>query len=143
MRGALASVIMVTSLTLSSCLSFSADDKSHRGYGPPPHAPAYGYRHHHQGARLAFDSKLGVYVVLSQNEDDWFLIRVDKTSCGLEECAGMGGYDRYSVEMDQNPCGGPGENDCEDNTTTFYVQVYTEAPTGQSCRDFTLQITNG
>ncbi len=42
------------------------------GHGPPPHAPAHGYRrkqqqaYHHQGgdAKLAFDSDLGVYVVL-------------------------------------------------------------------------------
>ena len=63
MRGALASVVLVTALTLSGCLAVSADGKSHRGHGPPPHAPAHGYRHHHQGVTLAFDSKLGVYVV--------------------------------------------------------------------------------
>lgn len=33
------------------------------GYGPPPHAPAHGYRHKHQGAELIFDSGMGVYVV--------------------------------------------------------------------------------
>lgn len=32
--------------------------------GPPPHAPAHGYRHKHSdGIVLVFDSKLGVYVV--------------------------------------------------------------------------------
>ena len=43
-----------------------------RGHGPPPHAPAHGYRwkqkhaYHHQEAEveLVFDSGLGVYVVL-------------------------------------------------------------------------------
>ena len=35
------------------------------GHGPPPHAPAHGYRHKHQhGVELEFDSGLGVYAVL-------------------------------------------------------------------------------
>ena len=38
--------------------------------GPPPHAPAHGYRHKHHkhhkhGAELVFDSGLGVYVVVA------------------------------------------------------------------------------
>jgi hypothetical protein len=32
--------------------------------GPPPHAPAHGYRHKHGGADLLYDKDLGVYVVL-------------------------------------------------------------------------------
>lgn len=35
-------------------------------HGPPPHAPAHGYRHklnHHGGVQIAFDSGIGVYVV--------------------------------------------------------------------------------
>ena len=33
--------------------------------GPPPHAPAHGYRHRHRrhGTNLVFDTGLGVYVV--------------------------------------------------------------------------------
>lgn len=35
-----------------------------RGYGPPPHAPAHGYRHRYRrGVDLVFDSGLGVYLV--------------------------------------------------------------------------------
>ncbi len=35
------------------------------GYGPPPHAPAHGYRHKHKhGVKLVFDSNLGVYIVI-------------------------------------------------------------------------------
>lgn len=39
---------------------------SGRGWGPPPHAPAHGYRRKHRrsGAELVFDSGLGVYVVV-------------------------------------------------------------------------------
>ncbi|TDQ48382.1 hypothetical protein EV696_107118 [Permianibacter aggregans] len=32
--------------------------------GPPPHAPAHGYRHKQGGVDLSFDSGLGVYVVI-------------------------------------------------------------------------------
>lgn len=38
------------------------------GHGPPPHAPAHGYRRKHHApegdVELAFDSELGVYVVI-------------------------------------------------------------------------------
>jgi len=64
MRSVLASLALVTALTISGCLAVSVDDKPNRGYGPPPHAPAHGYRHHHQGAELAFDSGIGVYAVV-------------------------------------------------------------------------------
>jgi hypothetical protein len=36
--------------------------------GPPPHAPAHGYRHKHGGADLVFDKELGVYIVLGHKE---------------------------------------------------------------------------
>jgi hypothetical protein len=46
--------------------------------GPPPHAPAHGYRRHHQsGCELQFDKSLGVYVVIGRTatyfHDDSFL----------------------------------------------------------------------
>jgi hypothetical protein len=42
--------------------------------GPPPHAPAHGYRRKHQqdGVDLVFDSGLGVYVVVG-TPDCWWL----------------------------------------------------------------------
>jgi hypothetical protein len=37
--------------------------------GPPPHAPAHGYRHkHHQGVEMVFDAELGVYVVVGRKD---------------------------------------------------------------------------
>ena len=42
----------------------SADTKQvkHKRKGPPPHAPAHGYRHkHHDGVELQYDTGLGVY----------------------------------------------------------------------------------
>jgi hypothetical protein len=49
-----------------------------RQAGPPPHAPAHGYRHKHRsGAELRFDSHLDVYVVVGQTNvyfhDGWFV----------------------------------------------------------------------
>lgn len=45
-----------------------------RGHGPPPHAPAHGYRRKQlrQGVDLVFDAGLGVYVVVGL-EDTFFL----------------------------------------------------------------------
>jgi len=35
--------------------------------GPPPHAPAHGYRYKHEhGVVLEYDNKLGVYIVLEK-----------------------------------------------------------------------------
>lgn len=40
-------------------------DRSYHRPGPPPHAPAHGYRHkHHDGHDLEYDTELGVYIVL-------------------------------------------------------------------------------
>lgn len=40
-------------------------DRNYQEPGPPPHAPAHGYRHKHRDGRdLEYDSYLGVYVVL-------------------------------------------------------------------------------
>ncbi len=37
----------------------------HKGHGPPPHAPAHGYRQKNQhGLELEFDSGLGVYLTV-------------------------------------------------------------------------------
>jgi hypothetical protein len=39
-----------------------------RQTGPPPHAPAHGYRHkHHQGVNLVYDAEIGVYLVMGHD----------------------------------------------------------------------------
>ncbi|MDX1483436.1 MAG: hypothetical protein R3229_03045 [Alphaproteobacteria bacterium] len=44
-----------------------------RGWGPPPHAPAHGYRHHYRrGVDLVFDSGLGVYLVADARRTYYF-----------------------------------------------------------------------
>jgi hypothetical protein len=82
MRRVLVSLV-VTAVTLSGCVALSVNGSSDRGHGPPPHAPAHGYRHHHQGAKLAFDSKLGVFVVVGYPDyfySDGQFLRLDAGS---------------------------------------------------------------
>lgn len=57
---------------LAGCIAVDAPHGYHRHGGPPPHAPAHGYRRNHQGHDLVFDSHLGVYVVVGV-ADMWFL----------------------------------------------------------------------
>jgi hypothetical protein len=40
--------------------------------GPPPHAPAHGYRHKHRNRDLVYDANIGVYVVVGL-PDVWFV----------------------------------------------------------------------
>ena len=53
-------------LMLVSCasLTIGAGSGRKRGHGPPPHAPAHGYRHKQNGVELVYDSGRGVYVVV-------------------------------------------------------------------------------
>ncbi len=40
--------------------------------GPPPHAPAHGYRHkQHKGMELVFDAQLGVYLIVGRPHHDF------------------------------------------------------------------------
>ncbi len=61
-------VLACMTFMLVSCESFSIGMGSGRRHkpkhGPPPHAPAHGYRHKHQGVELVYDSGRGVYVVV-------------------------------------------------------------------------------
>ncbi|PHS71467.1 MAG: hypothetical protein COB23_00355 [Methylophaga sp.] len=58
--------IIVTALLVGCIDSASVrygDSGHHYKKGPPPHAPAHGYRHKHKNRDLIFDSGIGVYVV--------------------------------------------------------------------------------
>jgi hypothetical protein len=48
-----------------------------RDHGPPPHAPAHGVRRqqHRDGVELAFDSGLGVHVVVNRPDYYWYTDR--------------------------------------------------------------------
>ena len=65
-----AAVMACAALMVASCSSVgichTSSEKIGRGNGPPPHAPAHGYRHKHKtkGVELVYDSGRGVYVVV-------------------------------------------------------------------------------
>ena len=68
----LAVALICATMVLVSCRSArvrrTSSHKREHVYvqGPPPHAPAHGYRHkhHEHGVELVYDSGLGVYVVV-------------------------------------------------------------------------------
>ena len=64
-----------------------------RGHGPPPHAPAHGYRaKNQQGAQLMFDSRLGVYVVLDlPGVYFWSDVYYRQAKVGWERCDRLDG----------------------------------------------------
>lgn len=71
MARTLVATLLGCALALTSCAHrhHSHDPHEHAGSahpggGPPPWAPAHGYRHKHQGGDLRFDAQLGVYVVI-------------------------------------------------------------------------------
>ncbi len=61
-------ILAAGSITLSSCTGVIHCRSSQEPAvvvksGPPPHAPAHGYRQKHEGVALVFNSDLGLYVV--------------------------------------------------------------------------------
>ena len=74
----LAVALICSTMVLVSCRSArvrrTSSHKREHVYvqGPPPHAPAHGYRHKHQGVELVYDSGLGVYVVVELADHFYF-----------------------------------------------------------------------
>ncbi len=76
----LAVALICATMVLVSCRSARVRRTSSRKHehvyvqGPPPHAPAHGYRHkhHEHGVELVYDSGLGVYVVVELADHFYF-----------------------------------------------------------------------
>jgi hypothetical protein len=71
--------IALLSLTASGCVnraSVGYGEDRHYHDGPPPHAPAHGYRAKHHHRDMVYDSRLGAYVVLGYRDhyyhDGWY-----------------------------------------------------------------------
>ena len=64
--------------------------------GPPPHAPAHGYRHkHHRGHELVYDSEINAYIVLNVPETYFgnnFYIRLSTDGRWIVSTALEGGW---------------------------------------------------
>lgn len=57
--------LMMTMAVASGCAKRGpVFDEGYQRGGPPPHAPAHGYRHKHKNHDMRYDSALGVYVLL-------------------------------------------------------------------------------
>jgi hypothetical protein len=71
--------LLAAILLLPACASHHRGGyDGHRHYhgGPPPHAPAHGYRAKHRHHDMVYDSRLGAYVVLGYRDhyyhDGWY-----------------------------------------------------------------------
>lgn len=64
-RQILSSLLIGSVLIVSGCAVYPAH---HHGYGPPPYAPAHGYRAKHHHHDLVYDVHLGVYVVVGLHD---------------------------------------------------------------------------
>ena len=56
--------MITTTMFLSACNVINVHEHGYERNGPPPHAPAHGYRHKHRGHTLEYDHELGVYIVI-------------------------------------------------------------------------------
>ena len=56
--------MVASAMLLSACSVVAVHDHGYEHNGPPPHAPAHGYRHKHKHHDLEYNSDLGIYVVI-------------------------------------------------------------------------------
>jgi len=56
----LGTMLLAGTFGVTGCAVHTVHD---HGYGPPPHAPAHGYRYHYQHHDLVYDANLGVYLL--------------------------------------------------------------------------------
>ena len=66
MKKILLLAVLLSPILASGCVHHHYHEPGYSRGGPPPHAPAHGYRHKHYNHDLVFDSGLGVYVVLGR-----------------------------------------------------------------------------
>lgn len=80
MRVLLLLTAALLTVTVSGCatrasVGYGDHDRHYHG-GPPPHAPAHGYRAKHHHHDMVYDSRLGAYVVLGYDDyyynDGWY-----------------------------------------------------------------------
>ena len=57
-----------SAILLSACTVVKVHEDGYEHNGPPPHAPAHGYRHKHKKHDLEYNSDLGIYVVIGLAE---------------------------------------------------------------------------
>lgn len=60
--------VFLTACVGSTSVRYDSDPHPQYKKGPPPHAPAHGYRHKHHKHDMIFDSGVGAYVVVGWAE---------------------------------------------------------------------------
>jgi hypothetical protein len=71
MKHILIAMLAVVLLGLGGCVNVEKHEEHHARRGPPPHAPAHGYRHQQHQVNMRYDAHLGVYVVIG-HPDHYF-----------------------------------------------------------------------
>jgi hypothetical protein len=91
-------------LALTGCVHVHEDHHHKSKGGPPPWAPAHGYRHKHHGPDLVYDAHIGVYVVVGHPHvyfhDGHYFRRV---SSHWERCGNWKKGNWKSVEVGRVP----------------------------------------
>lgn len=89
-----AALLFLTGVAISSCggsiryTKTAAPEIAEQRTGPPPHAPAHGYRHKHaDGAELEYRSDLGVYVVIGRPDHYYYKDRYYRLNGGSWEAS--------------------------------------------------------
>lgn len=62
-KSSIKAAVISAILLVSGCAVYPAHYHD-EGYGPPPHAPAHGYRYKYQGHDFVYDANLGVYLII-------------------------------------------------------------------------------
>ena len=113
--------IVLSAAVLAACVAVAPDRapappghaKAHR-HGPPPHAPAHGYRAKTpQGVNIVFDTQLGVYVVVDLPGSYWIDDRFfRKGSAGWTVSASVDGPWKAcaTADLPKGLQGGPGKS---------------------------------
>ncbi len=83
-----------------------------------------------------------VSIRFTRNDDDRYVMAVFRASCEAQECVEQTGYTEYDSTLDQTPCGGL-LNECFDDTTRFFIRVFTADGSSGDCDAYTLSIRNG
>ncbi|NQY27333.1 MAG: hypothetical protein HRT92_09185 [Piscirickettsiaceae bacterium] len=89
-------IILLTGCVDSAAVRYGDSGRSTYKSGPPPHAPAHGYRHKHHKHDMSYDSGLGAYIVLGKREvyfDDGLYFRYRSGDWQASVNLGNGWYD--------------------------------------------------
>ncbi|MFW5450590.1 MAG: hypothetical protein ACKE9I_03230 [Methylophagaceae bacterium] len=94
--------ILLVGCVQSAGVRYGDSGSSHYKNGPPPHAPAHGYRHKHKKHNMSYDSGLGAYIILGWDNhyfdnNVYFRYRNGAWQASVNLNSGWHDADRYAV----------------------------------------------